>query len=486
MLNGEAVKILIIDDDEDDYFIMVDFIREIEGTDFKIDWCNNSSDALAQIKLGLHDVYFIDYRLGAQNGLDLVKEAVHLQCESPIILLTGNGNKALDVESMKTGATDYLVKSELSAEKLERCVRYSLDRTASLKIIKESESKYRNLFSGSKDALFIADNNLLFKEVNTAACKLFKKDEKQLLEMDLYKFIEENLLKENIKTGLLQHKNVNDLEITIINEDKEKKNCLLSLLMENVTSGKYIIHGIVHDITNIKKAEKANLHAEKLAANERLVRVLAHEIRNPLNNIKLSADHLETITGNNEQQKAMIGIIQRNSLRINLLITELLDSTKTLELDFEQYSLQEIIEAGLSIAMDRIILRNIKLHTKYPDNPLYIMADKNKLQIGFSNIFINAVEAMDAGQGELQVMLTVISNTYSVTIKDNGKGIPEEQMSKLFEPFFTMKKNGMGLGLSAAYGIFKSHNSVVSVESKENFGTTFTIEFNNNKTSPLS
>lgn len=478
MLNGKAVKILIIDDDEDDYFIMVDYINKIEGTEFIIDWCTNAKDAIGQFKNGQYDIYFVDYRLGAQNGLELVKEAIQLPCESPIILLTGNGNKALDVESMQSGATDYLVKSELSSEKLERCIRYSLDRTASLKSLKESEIKYRNLFAGSKDALFIADNNLFFKEVNNSAVSLFKQDNTLLQNMQLYNFIDDETIKNKISNYLLHHKEINDLEIIITNIENEKKNCLLSILIENESSGQQLIHGIVQDITNIKKAEKANVHAEKLAANERLVRVLAHEIRNPLNNIKLSADHLDIITDKAEQPRAMIGIIQRNSLRINQLITELLDSTKTLELEFERYSLQEILEEGLAITMDRITLQQIKLYKTFPDNALYILADKKKLQIGFSNLIINAVEAMDAGQGELQIHLTEAETVYSVTIKDNGKGIPEEQMSKLFEPFFTMKKNGMGLGLSAAYGIFKSHNAVVSVESIEHCGTTFRIEFN--------
>ena len=478
MLNGKTVKILIIDDDEDDYFIMVDFINEIEGTTFKIDWCNNGEDAIAQFKTGEHNIYFVDYRLGAQNGLELVKKAIELECESPIILLTGNGNKALDVASMEMGATDYLIKSELSTEKLERCIRYSLDRTASLKTIKESETKYRNLFAGSKDALFIADNNLLFKEVNNSAVILFKKTSLALQLQPLYDFIEDITIKDKIFNSLLHRKDINDLEITIVNAEGEKKTCLLSILCENGSSSQYLIHGIVQDITNIKKAEKANVHTEKLAANERLVRVLAHEIRNPLNNIKLSADHLDIIIEKEEQHKAMIGIIQRNSIRINQLITELLDSTKTLELEFEKCSLQEIVEGGLAIAMDRIMLQQIALDTKFPESPLYILADKKKLQIGFSNLFINAVEAMEAGKGQMQVYVTDETNTYSVSIKDNCKGIPEDQMSKLFEPFFTMKKNGMGLGLSAAYGIFKSHSAAVSVESTENCGTTFTIEFN--------
>src|SRR5205085_1367739 len=139
MLTQNQIKILIIDDDEDDYFIISDYINEIAKNKFIIDWCNNYKAAIEKFKANEHDIYFVDYRLGNETGLELLKEAIRLGCDDPIILLTGKGNKAIDIEAMKAGATDYLIKSELNTEKLERCVRYSLDRASSLKTIRQSE-----------------------------------------------------------------------------------------------------------------------------------------------------------------------------------------------------------------------------------------------------------------------------------------------------------------------------------------------------------
>src|SRR5687768_17364858 len=145
MVTENKIKILIIDDDEDDYFIISGYINEIDHTKFIIDWCNNYQSAVEKFRSKAYDLYFVDYRLGNKTGLELLKEAVRLQCTEPIVLLTGKGNRAIDIEAMKSGATDYLIKSELNTEKLERCIRYSIDRAASLKTIKESENKYRNL-----------------------------------------------------------------------------------------------------------------------------------------------------------------------------------------------------------------------------------------------------------------------------------------------------------------------------------------------------
>jgi PAS domain S-box-containing protein len=475
MLTQNTIKILIIDDDEDDFFIIADYIKEINPTKFIIDWCNNYQSAVERIKSKSYDIYFVDYRLGNLTGLDLLREAIHLQCDCPIILLTGKGNKEIDIEAMKSGATDYLIKSELNSEKLERCIRYSLDRSRSLKTIKESENKYRNLFTGSKDALFIADKDLQLKEVNHTASVYFG----NLVEnLHLYDYIANDSQKQVIKNALNENKNLYDLEIEIETIEHEKKTCFLSIVHETNAEEQEFVHGIIHDITNIKKAERANLQAEKLAANERLVRILAHEIRNPLNNIKLSADNLGILNVADAKQVAMIGIIQRNTIRINQLITELLDSTKTLELVFDKHSLQDVVEESLFVATDRINLQDIKVNKSFPSDPLYILADKSKLQIAFSNILINAIEAMEMGKGELSVSISESPNSYSVAIKDNGKGIPSEHLSKLFEPFFTMKKNGMGLGLSAAYGILKSHKATMSVESMVNNGTVFIMDFN--------
>ncbi|CAN5169504.1 hypothetical protein BH09BAC2_BH09BAC2_14630 [soil metagenome] len=476
MLTQGIIKILIVDDDEDDFFIIADYINEIDPAKFIIDWCNSYDIAVEKLKSQQYNIYFVDYRLGNHTGLDLLKEAIRLQCDRPIILLTGKGNKSIDIEAMKSGATDYLVKSELNTEKLERCIRYSMDRAASIRAIKESENKYRNLFSGSKDALFIADSELHLVEVNQAGSNLFGMESESLKTKSFYHFINKEEQKRIIDEALQKNDDLYDMEIEL-GDDEEKKSCILSILHETTSNNETLIHGVIHDITNLKKAEKAKLETEKLAANERLVRILAHEIRNPLNNIKLSADHLGVITVENEQQKAMIGIIQRSSTRINEMITELLDSTKTIDMVFSKEPLQEIVEESLSVARDRINLQKIKLVKNFSPNSFFINADKSKLEIAFSNIMINAIEAMQYEKGELTINISETNDWYRVMIKDNGKGIAAEHLSKLFEPFFTMKKNGMGLGLSAAYGIFKTHGAIMNVESVVNNGTTFTMDF---------
>jgi PAS domain S-box-containing protein len=479
MLTSRTIRILIIDDDEDDFYIISDYIKAINGNKFQIDWTNDFAEGSKRIHERSHDIYFVDYRLGNHTGIDLLKVAIAKGCEEPIILLTGKGNKTIDIEAMQNGATDYLIKSELNSEKIERCIRYSLDRSASLKELKTRETKYRNLFEGSKDSVFIADEKLNFIEVNHAASILLNCPIDELLKHNLFDFITDQSEKSRVVELLKSGENIHDLEIRIQESEKNRdpRSCLISLVMQKTKDDGSIYHGIIHDITNMRKAELANLQAQKLAANERLVRMLAHEIRNPLNNISLSIENLQLDPGG-ETQPLLLDIIQRNSVRINQIITELLNLTKPLELVFEKHSLQEVLDESLSLSKDRINLQKINLIKKYPDVPVYISADKSKLTIAFTNILINAVEAMKSSTGELSVGINSSGQLHSVSIKDNGHGIPEEYIGKLFEPLFTLKKNGMGLGLATAFSIIQSHKGSVHVESTVNEGSNFTINLN--------
>ncbi|WP_276504307.1 hybrid sensor histidine kinase/response regulator [Terrimonas pollutisoli] len=480
MLTGRKIRIAIIDDDEDDYFIIADYIQNIAKDKFIIDWCNNYDEAVKKIKTGQYDIYFVDYRLGTHTGLELLQETSGKRLDNPVVLLTGKGSRDIDIKAMQSGATDYLIKSELNSEKLERCMRYSLDRAADLKELRTRENKYRALFENSKDAVFIGNDHLELKEANHAATLLFAASSEELANCDLFSFIRDDSQKKMVQGLFEKNQDIRDLELEIVSKKGEVKPCLLSLSFIGDSENKKIVHAVLHDITAIKRAELANLHAQKLASNERLMRTLAHEIRNPLNNIGLSLDQFmipEEDEDEEERHQNLVDIMQRNCVRINHIITELLDLTRPLEMAFKRYSLQHLLDESINYAADRINLQKITLHRYFPNSPLVIAANESKLVLAFTNIMINAIEAMEKGKGELTIKLAETPDSYVVTICDNGKGIPEEYLPKLFEPFFTLKKNGMGLGLATSYTILQSHKAKVHVESKLNQGTSFIITF---------
>jgi len=260
----------------------------------------------------------------------------------------------------------------------------------------------------------------------------------------------------------------------------QRKPCIVSISKTVDIDGQTYLQGIIHDITNLKKAEKATLQAEKLAAAGRLVRTLAHEVRNPLNNINLSVDQLSHLITKDDNH-FLLDIIMRNSKRIGGLITELLDSSKPAELVMEKHPLQGIMDDTIGAAIDRITLQKIQMQVQYKDEPAFIMGDREKLKIAFLNILINAVEAITMQPGKIRIEIGSLENKHTVMISDNGSGINEENLSRLFEPYFTSKRNGMGLGLASTLTILQAHKATVDVQSKVGQGTTFTIGFDRAK-----
>jgi PAS domain S-box-containing protein len=477
--NTEAKRILIVDDDEDDFFITSDYIRNIPAKNFVVDWSYNYNDALKKMITNEYDIYFVDYRLGIKTGMDLLTDAIAKGCEVPIILLTGKGTQEIDVKAMESGAYDYLIKSELNTEKLERCIRYSLERASSIRALKANERKYRAMFEKSKDVVFITTSDFKIVDINYAATELLEYELEELLNLDLITLFNNPGSKIYFRDILNELGELNDFEVDLVAKSKEIRNCIISASIEMNTEEVKYVQGIIHDNTARKKAEKSALQAEKLAATGRLVRTLAHEVRNPLNNINLSVEQLIQ-QAQEDDLKMYLEIVQRNGKRIGHLITELLNSSRlSSQVNLQKASLQAVMDMAISAATDRMTLKRIELIVSYPNYDVYALLDEEKIKLAFLNIIINAVEAMDEGTGVLSITITEDEdeNEYIVEIVDNGSGISEENMQRLFEPYFTSKRNGMGLGLASTLNIIQSHNAHIDVNSTVGEGTSFILGF---------
>ena len=127
-MDDRPLRVLLVEDDEDDYLLTRDLLAEVGGDRFHLEWEADYEAALEAMGACRHDVYLVDYRLGGRDGLELLREALARGCTAPLILLTGQGDREVDIEAMQAGATDYLVKGTIDAERLERSIRYALER----------------------------------------------------------------------------------------------------------------------------------------------------------------------------------------------------------------------------------------------------------------------------------------------------------------------------------------------------------------------
>jgi two-component system cell cycle sensor histidine kinase/response regulator CckA len=140
---GGQVDVLLVDDDEEDFLLTKDLLSSLDGVRHEVHWASDSRSAIAAAELTRYDVCLVDYRLGAEDGIELVRELTSNGHDVPVIVLTGQGDRNVDVEAARAGAADYLVKGEVSSALLERAIRYAMRRHADLRALRENEEQLR-------------------------------------------------------------------------------------------------------------------------------------------------------------------------------------------------------------------------------------------------------------------------------------------------------------------------------------------------------
>jgi signal transduction histidine kinase len=220
--------------------------------------------------------------------------------------------------------------------------------------------------------------------------------------------------------------------------------------------------------------DKQIMQAEKMAAIGELAAGIAHEIRNPLGIISGSA---ETIRKHENQKirEEMTGYILEESTRINRLISSFLDFAKPKEPKLVKCDLREVLQKTLLLLSPQAKTQGVEIRKEIPQEPLQASVDPDQMRQAFTNLSVNALEAMPKG-GILKI--TVLENPrdkVSIRFSDTGSGIPKEAQSKIFDPFFTTKEGGTGLGLSIAHRIVTQHGGDLDVEGGERKGSIFTI-----------
>jgi signal transduction histidine kinase len=234
----------------------------------------------------------------------------------------------------------------------------------------------------------------------------------------------------------------------------------------------------IMELRNVNKELLQMRSIEKFASTGRIARTIAHEIRNPLTNINLAMEQLKNEAGGDDDTAILFEMVHRNSSRINQLITDLLNSTKFAELSYTKTSINQLLDEAIDLAKDRIVLYNISVVKKYNTDICDVSVDKEKLKIAFLNIIVNAIEAMEPGKGVLSISTRSENSKCVIEIADNGFGMDRESLGRLFEPYFTSKPKGNGLGLTNTQNIILNHKGTIQAESEKGRGTTFIISLN--------
>ena len=178
--DGKPIRVLLVDDDEDSYILTRHHISKISSGKLALDWAPTYEAGLDLIRESRHDVYLLDYRLGAQTGLDLLKEALAMGCQAPMIILTTE-NPEVDAEAMKLGAADFLSKDKLDSALLERSIRYSIKHFQTLKVLREREATISAFMQNVPCAVYMKDLDGRYVYANETCAKVFRRKVEEVI-----------------------------------------------------------------------------------------------------------------------------------------------------------------------------------------------------------------------------------------------------------------------------------------------------------------
>ena len=221
------------------------------------------------------------------------------------------------------------------------------------------------------------------------------------------------------------------------------------------------------------------MKSERLATLGQLAAGVAHEINNPLGTISLYAKMTVDELGKDDDScRENLKVVMKHINRAGRIVKDLLEFARQAEPEMRTLNINDVLRKAIAIITHPAELQNIKLNKNLAPELCHIQGDSDKLQQVFVNIIINAIQAMPKG-GELTAATRFTEDNAFVKmeISDTGCGIPEEHLSKLFDPFFSTKETGKGtgLGLSVSLGIIEKHNGTIDVKSKVGAGSMFTI-----------
>jgi signal transduction histidine kinase len=222
-----------------------------------------------------------------------------------------------------------------------------------------------------------------------------------------------------------------------------------------------------------KLVEQLNL-AERLAALGEMVAGVSHEIKNPLGIIQSTSEILNNMPDATETHKRLSGVITEESIRLNRIVTEFLDFARPHALNLMEFDLKEVINKNLEFLKPEMEKKGISVEKNLDSRRYMIEADQDLLHRVFMNLIINAIQAIPS-VGRIFINIAEEKGFYNIEIKDTGSGISEENMTKIFNPFFTTKQKGSGLGLPIVRKIIEGHGGQIDIESKEGNGTSVMI-----------
>ena len=498
------IRILVVDDAVEHAQMVTEFLR-ITGAwpHAEIRIAETYDDALAMLTTPpVYDLSVVDYMLGSRDGLGLLRELKERGIDTAVIVLTGQGAENVAVEAMKSGAADYLSKSTLTIEGLERAVRHALalragerQRRQAEAALRASEERFRALVENSSDALLLIDAEGRVTYISPSSSRHLGWGSDEMLGQSIFDFLhpdDRDAMSVKLAEVLRSPGKPVTQDIRLQHADGSWR-AIESIAVNRLSDPS--VEAIVvnaRDITDRRKLEEQLRHAQKMEAVGQLAGGIAHDFNNLLTAILGYCNLMRDDMPAEDPLRADLDEIHTAGERAASLTRQLLAFSRRQMLQPQVIDVNSVVQQ-LEKLLRRLISENVELVTALARDLLSVRVDPASIEQILVNLTVNARDAMPHG-GRLTIETSNVDldETFAIAhvpmkparyvmlaVGDTGEGMDADTQTRVFEPFFTTKEQGKGsgLGLATVYGMVKQSGGYIWVYSEPGHGTVFKVYF---------
>ena len=483
------VKILIIDDNPADSNLLKRYFSKLDGWDIQLTITSNSDEGVKHYNTENHEIVIVDYLLGNDNGIDIIKKYKDLGFRAEFILLTGYGSESVVTDALRAGASDYLNKSTLTSQVLEKTLRHLFQKIESENKVKKTESKLSYILEKTSTGLVIMNEDGIIIEANESFLNMVGISSLDvIIGRKMTDWTSRNST-QSISSAITKCKEgqtITDFEITFEKPNGQTSYILMNAMLEK-GSKREEIFAICRDITERKlyeqqlkdaknKAEEADKLKSAFLAN------MSHEIRTPMNAIVGFSDLLGRVNLKDSERETYVNIIKNSSDSLLGLINDIIDLSKI-----------EAEKIDISKAEIDINITLLEIYTNYSskadeniefifDNSTeakttQIVTDVLRFKQILTNLIDNAFKFTE--KGSINFGYTIKKTKIQFYVKDTGIGIPENKQKIIFDRFRKLEEEGpklyrgTGLGLTISKKLVELLDGNIWLESEQGKGSIF-------------
>ena len=476
-------EILLVDD-EHSILDTIGPLLEVKG--YGVTSVDNGKAAIELVAKRNFDLVITDLVMDEPDGIEVLKNTKELSPETMVIILTGYGDMESAIKAFRLGADDYLVKPCDIQEiyfRVSKCLeKQGLKRQIARQI--EERRQAEGALRISDSAIAASINGIAFADIegnltylNDSCLGLWGyENEEEVLGRPATGFWKSGKKASGVWKAFLRD-GFWIGELTAVRKDGSLFDAQMSVTMITDKANKpaSIMASFV-DVTEQNKMREALARSARLSSLGRFVAGLAHEIRNPLGVIGFSSDYCLKNMELESQLQEHLELISRNSERANKRIGDLLAFAKPSDMERKEVDINDVVNRMLDMARLEAHHSDITFVPKFRKRLPKLVGDEEKLSQVFFNLMQNAVQAVSGkGRVTIQTRFMASQDLIEVNVIDDGPGIPEENRSQIFDPFFTKKGSGTGLGLSICHTIVEQHKGTIAFECDDEHGTKFSV-----------